>query len=109
MAKVRRKQAKADVGLAHVEAALEMVAQVLEDVRLVVAEMRQRETGRVVVRLPPGLPCLPGKPGSPCRVKPGSPCRSKPGEPCRVKPGEPCRVKPGEPCHRRPAKRRARR
>lgn len=101
MAKARRKQAKADVGLAHVEAALEMVAQVLEDVRLVVAEMRQRETARVVVRVPPGLPCLPSKPGSPCRVKPGSPCRSKPGEPCRVK--------PGEPCHRRPAKRRARR
>ena len=93
MAKARRKQAKVDVGLAHVEAALEMVAQVLDDVRLVVAEMRQRETAKVVVRVPPGSPCLVSKPGSPCRVKPGLPCFLKPGKPLR----------------RRPAKRRTRR
>ena len=93
MAKARRKQAKVDVGLAHVEAALEMVAQILEDIRLVVAEMRRREKARadLAVPIPPGLPCVPKRPGDPCIQRPGEPCRTRPGDPCIRRPGEPCR------------------
>lgn len=112
MAKTRRKQAKVDVGLAHVEAALEMVAQTLEDIRLVVAEMREQEAAgeRLVVPVTPGVLCRPKWPGEPCQGWAGQPCAVGPGKPCirGQGPGRPCRNTPGSPCQK-PMRRRTRR
>ena len=98
MAKAKRKRAKVDVGLAHVAAALDMLLKDLQDIRLVVGEMRRKEAlgDRLSVPTVPGLPC-DNRPGSPCKKGPGTPCKKqRPGEPCKkMGPGTPCR-KPTE-------------
>ena len=99
MAKRKRTRAKVNIGLANVEAALDMVVQTLGDIRLAITAMRRQETAGAHLS-------VPARPGLPCEIKtpaPGQPCKG-PGKPCRpVGPGKPCRpVGPGKPCKARP-------
>jgi hypothetical protein len=93
VAKAKPKGARAEIGLAHVLAALDRMAQNLDDVRLVIAEMclQEKAGARLSVPARPGEPCWANRPGTPCKREPGTPHRKGPGGPCLVRPGEPCR------------------
>ena len=99
MAKKKRKAVKVEVGLAHVEAALDILLQDVEDIRLVVGELRRKERprGRLKVKPSPGLACVYAGPGESCN-KAGKPCEQvRPGKDCIATPGDPCQpVKPSK-------------
>jgi hypothetical protein len=77
MTKKKQTRSKHDVGLEHVEAALEMVVQDLADIRWIITEMRRQQRLRLRVSDPdPGLPCK-RDPGKPCMRDPGKPCMKK--------------------------------
>jgi hypothetical protein len=65
-----------EVGLEHVEAALDQVMQDLADIRTIVAAMRKQRipTIQLDVNMDPGTPCVRG-PGNLGQRDLGRPCR----------------------------------